>query len=479
MAVRDFREFMALAERQGRLRRITKTVDPSWEPACLVKWMYHALPASERFGLLFEDVAGAKFPLASATLGASVDNYALALGVEPDGLNDIWSQALHNPLPPKVVEQAPCQEVVCLGVEASLSDLPIPVWTPGKDAGPYVTTITVTRRADNAQQNMAVYRTMVRDAHSVVLNINPGRDGYICAHTHLDQGKPAPVAWVFGTEPVIHFATVANLPTGVDEITVAGGLKGAPIELVRAKTSEILVPANAEIIIEGEILPDEMADEGPFGEFAGYMCAVTPKPLVRITAITHRKEALYYGLASQMPPSESTVIQSLSNAPLVLHLLREELGEKNVADVFIDLTYGGGLAHGIVAMQPQYPGHARKVAELLIDHTALKRITVVDEFIDIRDPQHVSWALNSHYNPSRDTTIIENAILPLDPTARMELGGTARGSKIIVDATQGGDGGPISLPTKEFMEQALSTWREAGLPEFEIPKRVSKLLELP
>ncbi len=478
MAFRDFRDFIAVAEQRGKLRRVAKTVDRMWEPACLAKWLFQALPAADRFGLLFDSVEGSDFPLVTGALGASVDTYAMALGVEPEGLNEIWLKALLNPQPPRVVDQAPCQEVVRIGEDAKLSDLPIPVWTPGKDAGPYITTITVNRRADTGEQNMAVYRTMVRDDHSVIVNISPGRHGYIYAHTYLDQGKPAPIAWVVATEPVIHLATVANLPVGVDEITTAGGLKGEPVELVRAKTSDILVPANAEIIIEGEVLPDEFADEGPFGEFAGYMGLATPKPVVRITAITHRKNAVYYGYTSQMPPSESTVIQSLSNAPLLLKTLRYDLGEKTVRDVFIDLTFGGGMAHGIVSMKPMTPGHAMKVGRIIADTTSLKRITIVDEDIDVRDSQHVEWAMNSHYNPVRDTVIIDDVNLPLDPSA--VLGDdkmTKTSSQIVMDATQSADAGEISLPRKELMDKAFGVWHEVGLPDFEIPKRVEYLLD--
>lgn len=477
MAFRDFREFLAVAEQQGKLRRVTKTVDRMWEPACFAKWVFQALPAEDRFGLIFDNVQGSDFPLATGAFGASVDTYAMALGIEPDDINEIWHKALLNPQEPRVVEEAPCQEVVRLGQDANLSDLPIPVWTPGKDIGPYITTITVTRNADTGGQNMSVYRTMVRDDHSVVTNISPGRDGYIYSHTYLDQGKPAPIAWVVGTEPVIHFATVANMPVGVDEITIAGGLKGEPVELVKAKTSDILVPANAEMIIEGEILPDVVEDEGPFGEFAGYMGAVTPRPVVRITAITHRKDAIYYGYSSQMPPSESTVIQSLSNAPIVLKTLRHDLGEETVRDVFIDLTFGGGLAHAIVSMKPTHAGHAMEVGHLIAEKTALKRITIVDEYIDIRDRQHVEWAMNSHYHPIHDTAIIDEALLPLDPTTRTGGKLPAKGSKVIIDATQSVDVGPLSLPSKELMYKALDSWKEAGLPDFDIPKRVQYLLD--
>ncbi len=474
MAYRDFRDFLAVSEQRGKLRRVAKTVDRSWEPASMAKWMFQALPEDDRFGLMFENVEGSEFPLVTGALGASVHTYAMALGVEPDELNDKWLEALLNPIPPRVVDVAPCQEVVRLGDDARLGDLPIPVWTPGKDVGPYITTITVNRHAETGAQNMGVYRTKVRDDHSVVVNLNPGRQGFIYSRSYLDQGQPAPIAWVVATEPVVHLATVANMPLGVDEITVAGGLKGAPIDLVKCKTSDIMVPANAEIIIEGELVPGEDDEEGPFGEFAGYMGPVSRKPVARITAITHRKDAIYYGYTSQMPPSESTVIQSLTNAPLLLKTLRHDHGETSVRDVFIDLTFGGLLAHGIIAMAPRHPGHAKRIGRLIADMSPLKRVTVVDEDIDIRDPLHVEWAMNAHYNPVRDTVIIDDVYYPIhmDPSIRVDDQASEPGSKIVIDATQTIDAGELSLPPRDIMMRALESWRQAGLPDFELPKRL-------
>ena len=479
MAYRDFRDFIAVSEQAGRLKRIEKTVDRTWEPASLAKWVFQALPDDERFGLMFDRVEGSPFRLVTAALGASTHTYALRLGVKPEEVNEAWIQGLRNPQTPRPVEDAPCQEVVLMGQEAKLSDLPIPVWTPGKDVGPYITTITITRHIDSGVQNMGVYRTMVRDDHSVISNLNPGRQGYALAESWLEQGKPAPIAWVVATEPVIHLATVANMPLGVDEITVAGGLKGEPIDIVKCATSDIMVPANSEFIIEGEILPGEYADEGPFGEFAGYMGPVAPKPVVRITAITHRKDAIYYGYTSQMPPSESTVLQSMTNGPLLLKTLRDDMGEKSVEDVHIDLTFGGLLAHAVIAITPRHPGHAKKIGRLVADMSPIKRVTVVDADIDIRDPLHVEWCMNAHYNPARDTVIIDDVFFPMgmDPSVRMDNKMQDTGSKIVIDATQTIDAGEISLPPKDIMMKALDVWKEIGLPEFEIPKRAASRLE--
>lgn len=472
MAHRDFRDFLAVLEQRGKLQKVTQPVDRMWQPASLAKWMFQAVPEDDRFGLFFENVEGSEFRLTTAAIGASRHNYAMALGVTPDEVKETWIAALNNPQEPRVVEAGVSQEVVKLGDAAKLSDLPIPVWTPGKDAAPYITTIVVNNEIDSGRQNMGVYRTMVRDDHSVVANMNPGRQGYEYAKTYWAQGKAAPIAWVVAAEPVIHLATVANLPLGVDEITVAGGLKGEPIELVKAKTSDLLVPANAEIVIEGELRPGEFDKEGPFGEFAGYMGPIDDKPVAHITAITHRRDAIFYGLTSQMPPSESTTMQSHSNAPLLLKQLHD-LGEHGVRDVFIDLTFGGLLAHGVISMTPRRPGDAKRLGRLIASMSPLKRITLVDAYVDPSDPIHVEWALNSHYNPSRDTEIIDDVYFPMgmDPSVRVSNTGSEQGSKVIVDATQTIDAGEFSLPPKEIMDKALDFWREAGLPEFDIPLR--------
>ena len=443
----------------------------------MAKWMFHALPIEQRFGLLFEDVAGARFPLVIGALGASVDTYALALEAAPEQINDKWLQALQNPLQPAETGDAPCQQNVLLGAEADLSDLPIPTWTPGKDAGPYITTITVNRHADTGVQNMGVYRTQVRDAHSVICNLSPGRQGHGYAQTWLERGQPSPIAWVVGAEPAVHLASVANLPPGVDEITVAGGLKGAPIEMVRAKTSDLLVPASAEMIIEGEVLPGEMAAEGPFGESAGYMSEPELKPVVRITAITHRDDALYYGLSSQMPPSESTVLQSLSNAPVVMHMLRSQFGEETVCDAHIDLMYGGGASHIVVAMKTLDPGHAKRVGRLIAENTLLKRITIVDEDIDPRDRTDLDWVMSSHCDPQRDTEIVRDIPMPADHAVAPNAQGRKLGGKLIIDATRSLDPGSNSLPRREFMDKARVSWDAAGLPAFDIPSRLRHLLE--
>jgi UbiD family decarboxylase len=371
------------------------------------------------------------------------------------------------------IEKAPCQEVVKTGDEVRLSDLPIPTWTPSKDPAPYITTTTMTLDANTANQNTGVYRTQVRDENHVIINLSPRRHGHDQAKTWWKQKKAAPIAWVVGAEPAFQIASVASLIAGDEEVSVAGGLKGAPIEMVKCVTNDILVPANSEIIIEGEVLYNEFDDEGPFGENLGYMAEGSPKPVARITAITHRKGAIYYGLTSQMPPSESTVLQSTANAALTRKILRHDLGEVFVHDITCDYTYGGQMAHAVVAMTPQLPGHGRKVGRALAEVSSFKRITVVDEDVDIRDPIHLDWAMNTRFNAETDTVIVNQVYMrgAMDPAVEAREDGEKLGSKLILDATRRFDEDDFSLPPKETMMKALETWKEAGLPEFEIPRR--------
>jgi UbiD family decarboxylase len=476
MSIRDLREFLDRAEQRGLLRRVSTRVDPQWEPGCLVKWVFQGLPMERRFGLRFDCVGGSAFPLVTGALGASVEAYALALGVAPEAINDHWERALLAPRAPVLVTAAPCQEVIRRGREADLGALPIPVWTPGRDAAPYVTTCVVNRDAGTGVQNMGVYRTMVGGPQHVVVNLAPGRQGRACAETDWAAGRPAPIAWVIGAEPVVYLAAVANLPAGRDEVTVAGGLKGEPIELVRCVTNGLLVPARAEIVIEGELVPGEMAREGPFGESAGYMSDVAPCPVARITAITHRRDAIYYGLASQMPPSESTTLQSLSNAALIRAQLRHDHGEPTVRDCWIDLMFGGGAAHAVVSLRPTRPHHAREVGRLLAHTTPLKRITLVDEDIDVRDRTDLDWVMSSHVDPARDVEILGGFPAAMDHAVTPDPQGRKSGSKLIVDATRSLDTGPFSLPPRPLMERALETWRTAGWPEFECPERLRRRL---
>jgi UbiD family decarboxylase len=472
MASLGFRALIGVLEQKQRLRRIKPTVDRTWEPACLAKWVFQALPDEQRFGLLFESVKDSKFRLATGIIGNSRESYGTALGVDPDNINDKWLDALLHPIKPVVVKKGESQQFIVKGADVDLSALPIPVWTPGKDPAPYITTLVITKNADTGVQNMGVYRTQVADKNRVVVNLSPAGQGTRNVRTYLEKGRPAPIAWVVGADPAVLLSATARMPYGVNEAEIAGGLTGAPVEMVQASNVDLLVPANAEFIIEGEVMPGEIAKEGPFGEFAGYMGPVSDKPVAHIRAITHREDAIFYGLTSQMPPSESTIMQSLTNAGVLLKQLKYDLGEWSVVDAHIDLNFGGAMGHIVIAMEPRDPAHSKRVGCLLANMSAIKRVTVVDTDIDIRDREHVEWALNSRLDPGKDIVVVEGAqFAHMDTSVRPVGNRPGPASKLVLDATKKLDAGPFSLPSSEYMKRALDTWKQAGLPDFEVPKR--------
>ena len=478
MASLGFRALIGVLEQKQRLRRIKPTVDRTWEPACLAKWVFQALPDEQRFGLLFESVKDSKFRLATGIIGNSRKSYGTAIGVDPDHINDKWLDALLNPIKPVVVKKGESQQVIVRGADADLSALPIPVWTPGKDPAPYITTLVITKNAETGVQNMGVYRTQVADKNRVIVNLAPAGQGTRNVRSYLDKGRPAPIAWVVGADPAVLVSATAKMPYGVNEIEVAGGLTGAPVEMVQASSVDLLVPANAEFIIEGEVMPGETAKEGPFGEFAGYMGPITDKPVAHIRAITHREDAIFYGFTSQMPPSESTLMQSLTNAGVLLKQLKYDLGEWSVVDAHIDLNFGGAMGHIVIAMEPRDPAHSKRVGCLLANMSAIKRVTVVDTDIDIRDREHVEWALNSRLDPGKDIAIVEGAqFAHMDTSVRLIGNRPGPASKLVLDATKKLDAGPFSLPSNDYMKRALDTWKQAGLPDFEIPKRAQLRFE--
>ena len=226
MAYRDFRDLIAVLEQRGKLRRVSKPVDREWEIACMARWMFQGLDEADRFGLLFENVEGFETAVATGVIGSSREAYAIALGVEPDEINDKWVEALCNPLEPRTGETGRCHDVVNTGDDADLGRIPIPVWTPGKDAAPYISCPVITRDAESGVYNVGVYRTMVAGGHTAVINLGIGRHGRRCVQSFWDRGEAAPIAWAVGAEPVVNLAAVAGLGVALLGAREAAALAG-------------------------------------------------------------------------------------------------------------------------------------------------------------------------------------------------------------------------------------------------------------
>lgn len=474
-------DWLAQVEAIGELKRISAPVDSDLEMGSITYMNGKTIGGPT---LLFENIKG--YPggrLLFNPYGSSLNRVAIsireALGKSPIEYTQILAEKMKRRIPPTFVDpkDAPVNQNIDRDGAVNVNKFPAPKMWP-RDGGKYIGTAdsVITSDANTGRVNMGTYRQMIKSDTEVGFYASPGKDAVLDRETWWVQGKPAPVAAVYGQDPLLFLTSATSFPKDVSEYEFAGGINGAPIEVFKSDVTGLTLPANAEIIIEGEVLPGEMADEGPFGESAGYMSDVAPKPVARITAITHRRDAIFYGLASQMPPSESTTLQSLSNAGLILKTLRHDHGESTVRDCWIDLMFGGGAAHLVVAMRPIRPGHAQDVGRLLAQTTSLKRITIVDEDIDIRNQTELDWVMSSHVDPARDVQILGGFPAAMDHAVTPDAQGRKLGSKLVIDATRSLATGPISLPSAALMARARGTWESAGLPATELSQRLRNCL---
>ncbi|MBI4320829.1 MAG: UbiD family decarboxylase [Chloroflexi bacterium] len=490
MGYRDLREYMAVLEERGKLKRVTKEVDRDWEIASIARCVFQGVEESKRYALLFENIKGFEGSLATGVLGASREVYALALGTTTDKIYEKWADSAASQIPPIEVKTGPVKEVVLKGDDVDLLKIPVPVWTPGRDGGPFITSpCVISKDPDTGVQNVGTYRMMIKGRNQTcILIFAPQHIGFHYGKYEA-RNEPMPVAVAIGVDPSIGLTSVAKVPFGVDELAVAGGMRGEPVEVVRGETVDLLVPATAEYVIEGFVPPHVRVSEGPFGEYSGYMGTRDETPILNVTCITHRHRPIYQAYTSQMPPSESSCLRGQAFASGIWRQLVRELKEPGVIDVHITES-SGSQAHVIVQMKPRYPGHAKRVALIVsgLDPLYGKIVTIVDPDIDIRDHFSVDWALSYRVDPARDVTIIPNVMaLPLDPSTEDPSNVTTakpfeervqvKGSKMLIDATVKNAYPEISLAPAEHLNRAIAEWGELGLPPLELPNRFKLLLQ--
>lgn len=468
MPYRDLREHLTALEDAGRLHRITAEVDKDWEIAAVSRLVFQEIPEERRPALLFENVKGYEIPVCVGVLGASRWVYALAMGAAPEEIPDTWARAQRTPVPPRRVESGPVQDHVTRAPAATLADLPVPVWTRQHDPGPYLTApCVITRDPETGAQNMGTYRCQIKGPRKIGMWVNFLQHGRQHIEARRLAGERVPVAIVLGADPTVGLCSVSRIPPGVDELAVAGGLRGEPLDVVRCVTSDLLVPAWAEIVIEGEITAD-LEEEGPFGEYTGYMGAVADSYVVDVQAITHRSQPIFQAFLSQMPPSESSCIRGWGRECAILKHLRDL--KLPVRDVHL-LHAGGAAAFLAISLRPQYPGQAQQVmwAAWTVDPALGKITVVVDDDIDVRDPFQLAWALSWRMQPHTDVAVVPNTpAVRLDPSQAAEdvpqLDSTRRlSSKLGIDATRKHAYPPASLPPHEDLIRARARWAEYGL----------------
>lgn len=488
---RNLRDYLQRLEELGLLVKVSRPIDKDTELHPLVRLQFRGLPAEERKAFYFThvvDSTGKRYdiPVVVGCMAASRRISAAGMQCAPQEIGDRWVEALKDPIPPVRVEEGPVQEVVWEGraLEAAggLLMLPIPISTPGFDNAPYTTAAHfVTRDPETGTYNMGNYRGQLKAPDRLGCFAGSRRQ-HIIAHweKYRARGEPMPCAAVIGVTPNLSYVAVSKIPAGVDEYSVAGGLAGEPVPLVRCRTIDLEVPAEAEIVIEGYVPTDALEPEGPFGEFTGYMAKNELTLFMNVTAITHRKAPIYQAFISQFPPSESSVLRGVAHEYTLLKYLRVDCGYTNVLDVALyESTGSWGLS--VIQVSDPRPGQAFEMFERILarqrDVHYGKVMVVVDDDIDPRDPDSVNWAIAFRMQPARDIKVAPVMEMWLDPSladpretwSRGPMRqGEAQASVLFVDATRKWPYPPTSLPSKEYMERAKRIWEELGLPELRL-----------
>ena len=469
-------------EAQGLLLRIDTPINKDTELHPLVRWQFlGGMSADERRAFLFTNVTDSKgrkydMPVVVGSLAASPRIYALGMGRKVEEIGDAWVNAIQHPIPPVRVNAAVCQEVVIKGEALTkkgggLAALPVPISTPGFDAAPYLTaTLCVTRDPETGVQNMGTYRAALKatDRLAVRMVARPGgAGGYIHWLKYRELKKPMEIAIVVGAAPVVEFTGPQKLAIDLDEMAVAGGLAGRPIPIARCVSVDLDVPADSEIVIEGVIDPSVLEPEAPFGESNGYVALEAFNMPMRVTAITHRKQAVFASIISQVTPSESSTIKLVAYEPLYLSHLRNSLGVRGVKRVVMHEALTN--LRPVIFLQFERDTSRTEVWRAL--HGAAnftagvgKVCIAVSEDIEPTNTDAILWSIAYRSNPIEDVHIA--------PWRRGVQGSIYSGggtdSAMLIDATLKHKMPPLALPAREFMDGARRIWERLGLPPLTI-----------
>jgi 4-hydroxy-3-polyprenylbenzoate decarboxylase len=469
MRYSDLRDFLGQLERLGELKRVGVPVSPVLEITELCdRTLRAAGPA-----LLFEAVPGHRMPVLGNLFGTP-RRVALGMGADsveslrdvgellaslkepeaPKGLRDALGKvamlktALWD-MQPREVRGAPCQEVVWEGDEVDLGRLPIQTCWPG-DAGPLITWgLVVTRGPHKKRQNLGIYRQQVIGRNKLIMRWLAHRGGALDFRDHrlARPGEPFPIAVALGADPATILGAVTPVPDSLSEYQFAGLLRGGRTETTRCIGSELAVPASAEIVLEGHLMPDaanasgglsaanagyETAVEGPFGDHTGYYNETDRFPVFTVERITMRRDPIYHSTYTGKPPDEPAILGVALNEVFV-PILRRTFPE--IVDFYLP-PEGCSYRMAVVSMRKQYPGHAKRVMfgvwSFLRQFMYTKFILVVDEDVNARDWKEVIWAITTRVDPSRDTVLVDNTPIDYLDFASPVSG---LGSKMGIDAT--------------------------------------------
>jgi len=476
----DLHDHIRSLDKAGLLVTVDRPINKDTEMHPLVRWQFRGgIEERDRKAFLFTNVVDGKgrkydIPVLVGGLAANREIYRIGIGCPFEEIDARWVEAARHPIAPRVVDVASCHEIVITGKDLDkpgngLDGIPLPISTPGWDVAPYATLSQyITKDPDTGIQNMGNYRGQVKARRR--LGMNPSLELRPGIYNHWEKlrargFKKLPCAVVLGAPPCITFASVQKLPESLDELHVAGALVGAPINVVKAKTVDLLVPAEAEIVIEGFIDTEYLEPEAPFGESHGHVNLQEFNAYMDVTAITRRRDAILTSIISQVTPSESSLIKRIGMEPLFLNFLRDTLGIKGVKRVSMHEPLTN--IRKVIALVCERDMPTTEVWRALYGAAVLHRaagkyVIALNDDIDPENADAIFWAMSYRANPTLDFHILPHRDQGHGPRSKRNGGQDA---SVLIDATLKEDFPPISLPKRPYMERAKAIWEELGLPK--------------
>ncbi len=463
---KDLREYLQLLESAGLLTRVKAEVDLKYEIGAIC-----AISLDRRGpALLFENIKGyAGMPLVSNII-STTEQLAIAFNTEADE-NKIFQkvvQGMTNRIAPVNVGTGPCKEEIHRRDEVDVYKFPTPVWHE-LDGGQYIATTAgcITKDPVTGAQNMGTYRGMIKDKKTITLTggvrgrdapSGPSGPGHILENE--EKGLPTPIALAMGMDPLLTFASGTGVPPdshGDAEFGAAGFWRGSPTELVKCETSDLLVPANAEIIIEGEVLPNSRTSEGPHGEAIGFYGHHPDAFVIKINCITHRRDPITYGLICRRLEDYP---RSLLRSGTFQARLIEKSGLTNIREVY-GTTEIGWHSIMIVSAEIRGPEEPRRIMEAAWDTDDWRWVIVVDEDCDVRDLNEVLWRVTSAADPKKDIVVGRTF-------QKTSFGGPLPECGLGIDATmrfkEDRKFPPVNTVSRELKAKVAARWQELGLP---------------
>jgi UbiD family decarboxylase len=475
----DLHEHLAELDRQGLLVTVDRPINKDTELHPLVRWQFRGgIAEPDRKAFLFTNVINGKgkrydIPVVVGALAATRKIYSVGMGCDTADISKTWSRAIANPIKPKVLKDAPCQDIVVQGKDLlkpgmGVDGLPIPISTPGWDNAPYTTLSQyISKDPETGIQNMGIYRGQVKSPTR--LGMNPSLENQPGIYTHWEKakarGERLPAAVILGCPPCVAFTSAQKLSEDTDELHVAGGLVGTPINVVKCKTVDLLVPAEAEVVIEGYINTEWLEPEAPFGESHGHVNLQEFNAYMEVTAITRRKDAILTSIISQVTPSESSLIKRVALEPVFLNHLSKAMGIKGVKKVVMHepLTNLRKVISIVVDRKmPQTEVWRALYGAASLLRSGGKMVIAVNEDIDPDNADALLWAMSYRANFALDLEVLKNRDPGHGPRSPRNGG---MDSSLLIDATLKDDFPPIALPKREYMENAKAIWEELGLPK--------------